>query len=781
MKISKFHRRPQKEYYIRLIVSFLIPIVFFFFVTVFLNQHYLGYIEKIAKEQYIDSLHSISASIDSDLHELLQPSSLMTNVPDFSDVVTSDAPLPITAYDKMSSLQDLLGKFRGIKSSVYTIFLYQKGGDMIISSDGSFDTDFFFDTCYAPSVYGKDYFQALQSNGKVYTLLPTETITNRRTGSQVNVIPLIQFGVKTMNSRNIMTVYLSESDVDSKLDQGRLTANTQLLIIDGQNHPIGKSRTARVSPDEIRQIASRMQKGDATFDLTVNRQKMLAVTYAPTQVSVQTDYRYIALIPLRDLKRSSDKIGRITNLTIFLARLVCIAVSLLMSRKIYRPIPLLISKLKDEEESSGTGSKNEFDFLNFRVENILARNQRLQSDISFALPYVCEEYLLRLLKGNRQIIEESCDEFLKKYNFSFKYEYFCIAITRFYFTETFFAEFSSGQQAEVMKNIGQIVKNQLPENVDSYLIKLEKENICLIMNMSDDSGENSILSSFIRAETIFEVDHDLVQVYTGIGRIHKSFQGMHQSYTEACRADSCLSPLSRAKVLLYQPETAGPQTGDKYCYSFDDMNQLYFYLTSVNREKVASLLNGILEKNKSLSGTGLQSLYLELYHTAMHVLADKSIRVSDLMGNRYIDLDRGKETMSSREIADYVSLTFRQILKYKHRTARKINIGKVKEYIDGNYSHDIYLEQLAQNFRVTPKYMSRFLKEGLGMSFMQYLSNLRISKAKILLETSALGIDHIAAEVGFNSRNTFIRMFKKLEGITPSEYRNLLRNRGGGN
>ena len=779
MKIPGRSITPKKEYYIRLIISFLVPIIFFFFLAIFLNQYYLNYIERNTKRQYINSLHSISTSIDSDLYEILKTSSLMANVQDFSDILTSDTPLQIKDYDKLSSTQNLLEKFREIKPSIYTIFIYQKNNDLIISSDGSFDIDFFFSTCYSPSVHGESYYQSLQSEGKMYSLLPSETITNKRTGSQVNVIPLIQFGVKTVNSQNIMVIYLSESNLNRQLDSDRLTAHTQLLVIDGKDNIIGKSSESDATSTEVRQIAARIKKGDTTFEFTVNKQKMLAVTYAPTQVSTKTDYRYIALIPFQDLKQSSNKIGWITNIMIFLALIICIAVSLVMSHRIYQPIPLLMSKLKSDEESSGPSTRNEFDFLNLSVENILARNQKLKSDLSFALPYVCEEYLLRLLKGNNQIIEENCDEFLQKYNFSFKYDYFCIAITTFYFTDSFYAEFSSEQQSQVMKNIGQIVQNQLPDDFDTYLISPEKGNIYLIINMSEDHRESEILDSFIRAENIFAVDHSLVQVCTGIGRIHKSFQGMHQSYMEACKADGQLSPLSRTKVLMYQPEAEDHTPDvDKYLYSFDDMNKMYFYLMSADREKATALLSDILQKNGNISEDGSQNLYLELYRTAMHVLADKSIRANDLMGSQFIDLNKEKESMSSKEIAGYVSSLLGHLFRQEYRTTKKINIGKIKEYIDQNYSHDIYLEQLAQKFKVTPKYMSRYLKEGLGMSFMQYLSALRISKAKALLGASSSGIDEIASEVGFNSRNTFIRMFKKLEGITPSEYRNLLAGKG---
>ncbi|MBW4084582.1 helix-turn-helix domain-containing protein [Paenibacillus sp. S150] len=59
----------------------------------------------------------------------------------------------------------------------------------------------------------------------------------------------------------------------------------------------------------------------------------------------------------------------------------------------------------------------------------------------------------------------------------------------------------------------------------------------------------------------------------------------------------------------------------------------------------------------------------------------------------------------------------------------------------------------------------------MGRPFHQYLQELRIGKAKELLARSGMPIQDIWASVGFNNRNSFIRAFRKLEGISPTDYR----------
>lgn len=102
-----------------------------------------------------------------------------------------------------------------------------------------------------------------------------------------------------------------------------------------------------------------------------------------------------------------------------------------------------------------------------------------------------------------------------------------------------------------------------------------------------------------------------------------------------------------------------------------------------------------------------------------------------------------------------------------------IDVGAIREYINTHFHEDIFLEKLADKYVTSPSYLSRLLKRNLGVSFNTYLANIRIARAKQLLESTSKSVNVIAEETGFNSRNTFIRMFKKHEGIIPSEYRRL--------
>lgn len=106
-------------------------------------------------------------------------------------------------------------------------------------------------------------------------------------------------------------------------------------------------------------------------------------------------------------------------------------------------------------------------------------------------------------------------------------------------------------------------------------------------------------------------------------------------------------------------------------------------------------------------------------------------------------------------------------------THSKVDVMAIISYIDENYKSELSLDILADEFNTSPKYISKLVKDKLGISFVEYVAGLRINCAKELLEKTNKNITEVYTEIGFNNRNTFIRTFKNFMGITPSEYRNI--------
>ncbi|WP_170311589.1 AraC family transcriptional regulator [Vallitalea okinawensis] len=98
------------------------------------------------------------------------------------------------------------------------------------------------------------------------------------------------------------------------------------------------------------------------------------------------------------------------------------------------------------------------------------------------------------------------------------------------------------------------------------------------------------------------------------------------------------------------------------------------------------------------------------------------------------------------------------------------SIEKILRYLQQNYQH-ASITSVSNYFHFNPSYLSRYIKKETGKSFTQILKEIKLNKAKILLENSKRSVEEIAYEVGYNSVSHFYKVFKECEGITPVEYK----------
>ncbi|WP_168120558.1 response regulator [Paenibacillus sp. HB172176] len=100
------------------------------------------------------------------------------------------------------------------------------------------------------------------------------------------------------------------------------------------------------------------------------------------------------------------------------------------------------------------------------------------------------------------------------------------------------------------------------------------------------------------------------------------------------------------------------------------------------------------------------------------------------------------------------------------------NISLMMAYIETNFMKDISLPDIAANLNLHPSYVGQMFKRETGHTFVKYVNELRIEKAKKLLEgTKDIPLDKIAKCVGYDNSRTFYKIFRKSVGVTPGEYR----------
>lgn len=98
-------------------------------------------------------------------------------------------------------------------------------------------------------------------------------------------------------------------------------------------------------------------------------------------------------------------------------------------------------------------------------------------------------------------------------------------------------------------------------------------------------------------------------------------------------------------------------------------------------------------------------------------------------------------------------------------------IHSIIRYLQEHMAEDVSLTVLAEQFHLSGQYISQLFKNEIGVNFLSYLTNIRMEKAKKLLLSTSMSIGEISEQLGYGDYRVFTKVFKKSEGITPSQYR----------
>ena len=117
-----------------------------------------------------------------------------------------------------------------------------------------------------------------------------------------------------------------------------------------------------------------------------------------------------------------------------------------------------------------------------------------------------------------------------------------------------------------------------------------------------------------------------------------------------------------------------------------------------------------------------------------------------------------------------IALFQRQSPKHQDRQEER-TITLITRYLQEHLAEEISLSILAEEFHLSAQYISQLFKSEIGVGFLAYLTSIRMEQAKKLLLSTPLPIAEVSEQSGYGDYRVFTKVFKKSEGITPSQYR----------
>lgn len=274
-------------------------------------------------------------------------------------------------------------------------------------------------------------------------------------------------------------------------------------------------------------------------------------------------------------------------------------------------------------------------------------------------------------------------------------------------------------------------------------------------------------------------DYTQIRYFVGIGMPVNRLSELPSSFEQASHAfahrylvkESCIWNYEEMEQNVYHDEefnisNVNPKQLDR--------SKLREFLKFGDREEVIYFVEEYfkdLGPNAMKSNMFRQYIILDAYFCVVDFLDSLQLQKDEL---EPLDITSG--ILQSEETAiKYVIRIIEKALELREKTASNRYGGivdEVKKYIDKNYAdEDLSLNVLASHVNFSPNHLSMVFSQQTGKTFIKYLTDFRMSKAKELLRCTGKRSSEISLEVGYKDPHYFSYLFKKTQGMTPTQYR----------
>ena len=164
-------------------------------------------------------------------------------------------------------------------------------------------------------------------------------------------------------------------------------------------------------------------------------------------------------------------------------------------------------------------------------------------------------------------------------------------------------------------------------------------------------------------------------------------------------------------------------------------------------------------------------VYFDLYELLRRYLQENGFSFLEIFSPSDSSFVFGNET-TFREIISYMGSLYEKAPERMEKLRKergRINVKEIREYVDENFAQNITLDETAERFFVSREYLSKLFKKETGMGFQNYVTELKMKKAKWLLLEEKMAIKDIAQLLGYKENAHFYKVFKKYYGQTPGE------------
>lgn len=749
---------------IRLAVFFTL---FFLMISV-INLVTNHYMEDAAMEVLRNTCASNSEvsvfSINYIFQEVYNSATTAEYMPGYKKVISSKWNL-----DTLKNYADVPGAIR-VLSNVATmneyisnIALYRRDISVVITDHAMYDADEYFSKYHAYDGLSADFWKNYQPPASFSVMQP---LTVHKSSDSGLVLPVVKTHAGNVSSKNLYIVDINLNKIKALLDNYCPTKHSVFLVTDDSRENLLFSSSLETGLDAEQLLTTINSQEDIGSEFIFNGNKY--TSYISDAEFFFTKIHTILCIPQADLDTLQSN-GSSYLLTIkLLTSAFALFLIVLFSRKAYKPLAQLTQALDLTPKNSEKLMHDELRRIQDKFSDMDDTLQQTTKKMKYTASIAREQLLGKLILAKPL----SADDYVHLNSFlpSEGVTYAFLLIKPVYH-DVFCPTDSPEHVIETIKETARTCFSFIP---DIQIFQPEPNRLCVLAFGED----NCTLALRGQAKALLSL----------LGSYETKLSFFIVCSTPCTSADLLPVLYQEARDTLAQIPLSHTSCVYDASASFDTTN--FELPMPVERKLINLIIAGkkkelfdILHKDilnpakmKPLSAPALQKMFIQLYFLAVQALRESGYVYDQTSYKQFMDFTLRLDTKTTTEINDFLFDFFENIFEHYVSAPLPLSSQLFRDYIDVHYTDDLSLEFLAQKYHTSAQYIARLLKKELGMSFQTYLHQLRIAKSKELLLNTKSSVNDICEQVGYKSRNTFIRSFKLQEGITPGEYRRIWQN-----
>ena len=663
-------------------------------------------------------------------------------------------------------------------SSIDRFFIYFPASDLILSDSTSTDSRTFYQSYYSQGDFTyREWLRYLQLDyeGK-YTSPPAlGPISSNAFGGDVIAFARSLSITNTNKSDTVANLFilLDKSRFLKDAESIDFTRRGNVFIINGKNQIIASTSSA----EDALAISYESLQNESGLSYAEFSGEKAAVTF---KKSSYNDWKYVSVIPASLFMEKLEYIRRLTYGSLFLCLLLAGLITYACIQRNYKPLDELLVLFKNSKDLQFNGKYNEYSFIRQAIHKTMDENNKINDKLMEQNKGLRSLFLARLLKG-REGNGVHVNDLLAAYNIQFISDYF--AVIAFYIDniDRIFEDSRELEPPQRIKLIQFIMTNVVEELANrknrGYMTEADEMMVCLL-NLDeqqkaawkeDVSGIVSEAQKLVRENYHFEFT-------VAVSGLHETLIGIPHAYSEALLVMEYKKVMARDDPVFYDGMDIQPEAD--YYYPLEKEYQLINCIKAGDTGGAGILLDDIFAKN-----FGKRAPSIEIVRCLMFNMVSTMLKtMNDIRNNyRYNFLEELKPVdalmqcgtigQMKQKMLDIIKSVCEYQKEYNKNTDFSIR-DRVIEFVDKNYNNmTLGNSAIAEALDLNPDYVSAAFKRQTGEGLLDYIHTVRIENAKRALKDCSCNIDEIAGKVGYSSTRTFMRLFKKHEGITPGKFR----------